>query len=142
MTSLIASDVSAAPIQTKAKSTKKKPAKKKKPPVKKKPVVKKPAPKPIDPLNAPVVGTWFLVDSEDKFVKTTKITFSKFGEFDFVGSAWRSKGNFRFRDGNITLSWTSIDNKPVAPGTMKKVLPVSEQNRRLQLDRFRYGKFS
>lgn len=120
-------------------------AQKRKAPVKrskktKKPVVKKLPPKVIDPLNAPLVGTWFLLDSEDKFVKSTKIVLSKYGEFDFIGSAWRSAGTFKFRDGSLTLTWTTVDKKPVAPGTMRKVLPVTDLNKRFQIDRFRYGK--
>lgn len=96
-------------------------------------------PRAIDVLNQPVVGKWFLLDSNQNPVKTTKIEFSKYGEFKFTGSAWKSAGTYRFRDGAITLHWTSVDGQAVKPGTMKKVLPVQDA-RFMQLDKFRYGK--
>lgn len=134
---LASSIAEASEIQAKRSTTRKSVKK-----AKKKPVSKKPAPKVIDKLNAPVVGVWYLLDSDGVFVKSTKMTLSKYGEFDFVGSAWRSKGTFRFRDGIITLSWTSVDNRTIPPGSMKKALPVTENCKQFQIDRFRYGKFS
>lgn len=115
---------------------------KKKTPVKK-PVVKKKAPvvvKKVDPLNAQMVGTWWLLDSEGKPVKTTKITFTAYSEFTFIGSAYKSSGTFTLRDGWVNLAWTSVDGVAVKAGTMKKKLPLEADGTRLQLDRFRYGK--
>lgn len=120
----------------------KKPVIKKKAPVKKKapskkaPVVKKK----VDPLNAQMVGTWFLLDSEGKPVTSTKITFTAYSEFTFIGSAWKSGGTFTLRDGWVNLAWTSVDGAAVKAGTMKKKLPLEADGTRLQLDRFRYGK--
>lgn len=125
----------AAPGTQKRTASKKKSVKK---PAKKAPA--KAPPKAVDPLNRPVVGTWYLLDSEGKFVKMTKIAFTKYGEFTFTGSAWKSAGTYRFRDMAIQLSWTSIDGQPVKPGTMKKSVPVFEGGKLLQLDRFQYGK--
>lgn len=87
-----------------------------------------------------MAGVWYLLDSEDKFVKTTKITFTKAGRFTFVGSAWKSEGTFTFADGTVYLVWVSVDGQAVKPGTMKKSLPVTDNATRMQLDRFRYGK--
>lgn len=91
--------------------------------------------------SAALVGVWYLLDSDDKFVKTTKITFTSKGEFFFVGSAWKSQGKFTLTTEGINLVWVSVDGKPVTPGSMKKTLPL-ESSTRMQLDRFRYGKFS
>ncbi len=127
----------AQPPQTRTKSrvTKRKPTPKK--------VVKKPAKvvttKHIDPLNVPMAGTWFLLDSNEKYVKSTKMVFTKFGEFDFMGSAWRSKGKFTLRNNTLNLIWTQVDGKTVAANTMKKSIPVEEGVTRFQIDRFRYG---
>jgi hypothetical protein len=38
------------------------------------------------------------------------------------------------------LNWTSVDGQAVKPGSMKKVLPVFENAKLIQLDRFQYGK--
>lgn len=122
--------------QTKKKTTVKKPAVKKKAPAKKPVIVKKK----VDPLNAQMVGTWWLLDSEGKPVKSTKIVFSPYSEFTFVGSAWKSAGTFTLRDGWINLAWTSVDGAAVKPGTMKKKLPLEADGTRFQIDRFRYGK--
>lgn len=124
--------------QTKKSTVKKKPVAKKKAPVKKKPVVV--VKKKIDPLNKPMVGTWFLLDSAGKPVKTTKISFTQYGEFTFTGSAWKSAGTFSLREGFVNLAWTSVDGTAVKPGTMKKSLPLEADGTRMQLDRFRYGK--
>lgn len=124
--------------QTKKSTVKKKPIVKKKAPVKKKPVVV--VKKKIDPLNKPMVGTWFLLDSAGKPVKTTKISFTQYGEFTFTGSAWKSAGTFSLREGFVNLAWTSVDGTAVKPGTMKKSLPLEADGTRMQLDRFRYGK--
>jgi len=124
--------------QTKKATVKKKPAVKKKAPAKKKPVVF--VKKQIDPLNKPMVGTWFLLDSAGKPVKTTKIAFTQYGEFTFTGSAWKSAGTFSLREGFVNLVWTSVDGAAVKPGTMKKSLPLEADGTRMQLDRFRYGK--
>lgn len=132
-------EVNAAPLMAASQKRHKKVTSKKRKVVKKKPTVKV-VNKSIDPLNQPVVGTWYLLDSERKFVKMTKIIFSKYGEFTFIGSAWKSAGTFRFRDSAITLNWTSVDGQAVKYGTMKKVLPVFEGAKLIQLDRFQYGK--
>ncbi len=136
--SLCGGDLVASPLQPPAQ---KKKTRKYVPKKKRKTVVKVVA-KPIDPLNQPVVGTWYLLDSERKFVKMTKIVLSKYGEFVFSGSAWKSTGTFRFRDSAVTLNWQSVDGQPVKYGTMKKVLPVFESAKLIQLDRFQYGKFN
>ncbi len=128
-----------APVPSLVQKRSKKVSAKKKKVVKKKPVVKVVS-KTIDPLNQPVVGTWYLLDSERKYVKMTKIIFSKYGEFTFMGSAWKSAGTFRFRDSAITLNWKSVDGQAVKYGSMKKVLPVFEGAKLIQLDRFQYGK--
>jgi len=123
--------------QTKKKTSVKKPVIKKKKAPAKKPVVVK---KKVDPLNAQMVGTWWLLDSEGKPVKSTKITFTAYSEFTFIGSAYKSAGTFTLRDGWVNLAWTSVDGAAVKPGTMKKKLPLEADGTRLQLDRFRYGK--
>lgn len=122
--------------QTKKRTPVKKPVVKKKVPAKKAPVVKKK----VDPLNAQMVGTWFLLDSEGKPVKSTKITFTPYSEFTFTGAAWKSSGTFTLRDGWMNLTWTSVDGAAVKPGTMKKKVPLEADGTRFQIDRFRYGK--
>jgi biotin carboxyl carrier protein len=140
----------AATVQTKkpvvknsaAKSTKKKaPVKKrKKSPVKKKTTtVKKPVVK-ADPLNTPMVGTWYTLDSDGKFAKANKFVFTATGEFNYVGPGWKSGGTFNLREGIVTLSWLQIDGQPVKPGTIKKQIPMAEK--RFQIERFAYGKAS
>lgn len=123
---------------TKKKTTSKK---KKKTPVKKtvkKPVVtKKPVVKP-DPLNVPMVGIWFTLDSEGKFAKANKFVFTAAGEFNYIGPGWKSGGTFTLREGVVTLSWLQIDGKPVKPGTIKKQIPMAEK--KFQIERFIYGK--
>lgn len=126
--------------KTQSKTTKKAPKKtvKKKAPVKKKvTVAKKPIPKP-DPLNAPMVGTWFTMDSEGKFAKANKFVFSPAGEFNYIGPGWKSGGTFTLRDGIVTLSWLQIDGQPVKPGTIKKQIPMADHA--FQIERFTYGK--
>lgn len=123
-------------VAPKKKSTKKKTTKKstkKKAPV----VVKKPVTKP-NPLNAPMVGTWYTMDSEGKFAKANKFVFTAAGEFNYIGPGWKSGGTFNLKDGVVTLSWLQIDGQPVKPGTIKKQIPMAEK--KFQIERFVYGK--
>lgn len=88
-----------------------------------------------------MIGTWFLLDSEERFVRTTKIVFSPSGTFLFQGSAWKSTGTYQAIDDRVTLTWGAVDGQPVdPPGSMVKTLPIAENYTRFQLDRFRYGK--
>lgn len=90
--------------------------------------------------NARLVGVWYLLDSNEAFVKSTKITFNSNGTFLFQGSTWKSTGTFYYLADHVTLIWSSVDGQPVKPGSMTKALPVTPDAKRLQLDRFLYGK--
>lgn len=125
--------------QTKKTSSKKKSTKKKstKKSTKSTKTVKKPIVKP-DPLNAPMVGTWYTMDAEGKFAKANKFVFTPTGEFNYIGPGWKSGGTFTLREGVVTLSWLQIDGQPVKPGTIKKQIPMAEK--KFQIERFVYGK--
>lgn len=92
------------------------------------------------PSDADIAGVWYLLDSSDAFVKTTKITF-KAGKFLFQGAAWKSEGTYQYLGDRVNLIWGSVDGEAVKPGSMAKTLPVTESATRMQLDRFRYGKY-
>jgi len=132
---------SAPKSQVKKSAPKKSVAKKtvKKAPVKKAPVkvVKKPLPK-TDPLNLPMVGTWYTLDATGQFAKANKFVFTNAGEFNYIGPGWKSGGTFTLREGVVTLSWLQIDGNPVKPGTVKKQIPLGEKA--FQIERFTYGK--
>ncbi|MEQ1935447.1 MAG: hypothetical protein ABL962_16430 [Fimbriimonadaceae bacterium] len=124
-------------VDAQVKPAVKRTAKKKKK-SKKKPVVKKVVPpvKKVDPTTAPVVGTWFTIDSEGKFAKANKFVFTKFGDFAYTGPGFKSAGTFNLKAGVINLTWLSIDGQPVKPGTIKKAIPVAEKV--FKIERFTY----
>lgn len=134
----LAPEATAATPKKKAvsKTQAKKSTPKKKAPAKTKTSVKKPIVK-ADPLNKPMVGTWFTLDAEGKFAKANKFVFTPAGEFNYYGPGWKSGGTFTLRDGNINLSWLQIDGQPVKPGTVKKTIPLAD--RKFQIERFVYG---
>lgn len=128
------------PVVKQSTPVKKKTISKKKKPVKKKTTKKTPVKKvtaKVDPLNAPMVGTWFTLDSEGKFAKANKFVFTKTGEFNYFGPGWKSGGTFNLRQGIVTLSWLQIDGQPVKPGTIKKQIPMADK--KFQIERFTYG---
>lgn len=117
-----------------AKKVVKKPTKK----VAKKPVVVTSKPK-VNPLLAPMVGTWYTVDSAGKFVKANKFAFTKEGGFKYIGPGWSSEGTFSLAKDELKLTWTKVDNQKVARPFSKSIVldPAAKQFR---IERFLYGK--
>ncbi len=106
---------------------------------KRKPVLKKvivPVKKVVASV-APVVGTWFTIDTEGKFARANKFLFTKFGEFTYIGPGFKSSGSMSFKEGVMNLTWLSIDGQPVKPGTIKRAISVTSQ-KIFKIDRFTY----
>jgi hypothetical protein len=87
----------------------------------------------------PMVGTWTMRDG-DKPRGDIRMVFRPNGTFAFVGPNWQSAGVFKLRDHKLALEWTMVDGSRVAPGTIKKAYPMTEDDASFTIDKYTYFK--
>jgi len=88
-----------------------------------------------------MVGTWTLRNG-DKPRTDIRMVFRPNGTFAFVGPNWRSEGKFRIGEGKLSLEWTAVDGSNVAPGTVKKDYPMTDDGGSFSIDQYTYYKLS
>ncbi len=90
------------------------------------------------PAIKPVVGTWF-VNQDGREDHDKRLVLRPNGTFAFIGTGWKSEGNFSFKDNAIILNWTRVDGSPVKPGQMHKELAM-EPGGGFHIDTYQYYK--
>jgi hypothetical protein len=99
----------------------------------------KAAESPVDPMIIPLVGTWY-VNENGKESHAQRLHLRKNGTFAFIGSGWKSEGNFKVKDNALALEWTAVDGSPVKVGTMHKAIPLAPDKSSFVIDRYTYAK--
>jgi hypothetical protein len=94
---------------------------------------------PIDPTIIPLVGTWYVNDN-GKESHAQRLNLRKNGTFAFIGSGWKSEGNFKVKENALALEWTAVDGSPVKAGTMHKSIPLAPDKSSFVIDRYTYAK--
>ena len=87
----------------------------------------------------PVVGTWY-VNEHGKESRAQKLVLRPNKTFAFVGSGYKSEGNYSVKDGSLKLIWTSVDGEKVKPGQMHKEIALNGEMNSLVIDQYTYGK--
>lgn len=87
-----------------------------------------------------MVGTWTMRDGA-KPLTHIRMVFRPNGTFAFVGPNWQSAGKFKVAaDHKLSLEWSSVDGQKVAPGSMKKDFPMTEDESSFTIDKYTYFK--
>jgi hypothetical protein len=87
-----------------------------------------------------MVGTWTLRDGE-KPLKHIRMVFRDNGTFAFVGPGWQSTGRFKVaQDHKLALEWSTVDGEKIAPGSMKKEFPMTDDESAFTIDKYTYFK--
>ena len=87
----------------------------------------------------PVVGTWYVYQNGAES-HAQRLALRPDGTFAFIGSGWKSGGNYSIDNNALVLQWTEVDGQPVNYGTMHKRIALNEDKNRFTIDRYNYRK--
>jgi len=85
-----------------------------------------------------MVGTWY-VNESGKENRAQRLALRSDGTFAFIGSGWKSSGQYSYKDNTLALAWTHVDGAPVQPGSMHKNILLAADGT-FNIDRYTYAK--